>query len=347
MNIFSATICKWFNSSSNEQDSDSAYASGHTAEGGTPLWSHEKRARQQKIIGSVIPQDYYTKPLDRPPEGKIWQQTHDGSWLLVSLPTGTAEHKASSPVDLSNDKINESIVEHTVLSSDTIQGICLKYRITATILRRHNFFSGNNIQGLAVLRIPVNPNAPPIEIQINSNEAKLQRFKNATGETGREAKIYLDEAGWDVDRAIDFWKCDESWTARNTLEDKHLPSVDIEDVEDDDEQLPTIGKYCNSCPTKKNINQRRLSQLLHSSPQRKETPEIHSTKSDSSVTETVVTIPKAIIFPVECESADYVQISSAVKNISYYEDREDTLDGLELRLHQQRLEEMAQEPLVS
>ena len=39
---------------------------------------------------------------------------------------------------------NPSVLEHVVMPGDTIQGICLRYRVSAVELRRHNNFSGNN-----------------------------------------------------------------------------------------------------------------------------------------------------------------------------------------------------------
>jgi hypothetical protein len=38
--------------------------------------------------------------------------------------------------------INPSVLEHVVMPGDTIQGICLRYRVSAIELRRHNGFSG-------------------------------------------------------------------------------------------------------------------------------------------------------------------------------------------------------------
>ena len=35
-----------------------------------------------------------------------------------------------------------SVLEHVVMPNDTIQGICLRYRVSAVELRRHNGFSG-------------------------------------------------------------------------------------------------------------------------------------------------------------------------------------------------------------
>ena len=35
-----------------------------------------------------------------------------------------------------------SVLEHVVMPGDTIQGLCLRYRVSAVELRRHNNFSG-------------------------------------------------------------------------------------------------------------------------------------------------------------------------------------------------------------
>lgn len=50
-------------------------------------------------------------------------------------------------------------IEHIVLPTDTIQGICLAYKVSAMRLKKENGFSGNNLQlGPKILRVPVNTN---------------------------------------------------------------------------------------------------------------------------------------------------------------------------------------------
>jgi hypothetical protein len=48
----------------------------------------------------------------------------------------------NTPVDAKVNFTNPSVVEHVVLPGDTIQGLCLRYRVSAVELRRHNNFSG-------------------------------------------------------------------------------------------------------------------------------------------------------------------------------------------------------------
>ena len=58
------------------------------------------------------------------------------------------------------------LIEHIVLPSDTIQGICIQYKISATKLRQVNIFSGSSLK-LAPKRllIPV----PISKLKLNSS----------------------------------------------------------------------------------------------------------------------------------------------------------------------------------
>lgn len=96
------------------------------------------------------------------------------------------------------------------MPEDTLPGLCLRYSVTATDIRRMNIFSGSNIQFKKSLRIPIQSGAY-IEPQLDTVEVKVQKFKNATGESNKEAHLYLEEHNYDVDKAISAWKGDENW----------------------------------------------------------------------------------------------------------------------------------------
>jgi hypothetical protein len=104
-----------------------------------------------------------------------------------------------------------SVLEHVVLPNDTIQGICLRYRISAVDLRRYNLFSGNNFKFKKTLRIPIEPGAP-VMVQLNTPEVLQQVFQNITGESAIESRVYLDEHKWDLEAALAGWKADDTWT---------------------------------------------------------------------------------------------------------------------------------------
>lgn len=60
------------------------------------------------------------------------------------------------------------------------------------------------------MRIPIEHELP-VSIQLDTNEVKLQRFKNITHEDAIESSFYLDEHKWDLDNALTAWKEDKVW----------------------------------------------------------------------------------------------------------------------------------------
>ena len=160
--------------------------------------------RIQKIESNSPDLDSYGKPLPPPPVGTHWEKALDNSWSLV---------KTFESHEVPKTKVfsGPSVIEHTVMSSDTLQGICLRYRVSALDLRRYNLFSGNNIQCKKTLRIPLEPGIP-VEIQdFDSREIKSQIFRNETQETIIETNIYLEENNWDLKKALEAWKQDDNW----------------------------------------------------------------------------------------------------------------------------------------
>eukprot|EP01039_Chlorochromonas_danica_P006425 gene6425-7084_t len=166
-------------------------------EGGIYPW------KTQKIDCSSPSLDSYGKPLPPPPTGFVWERQADGSWIL-------SKHTDVSPGPNSITLTSPSVIEHVVMPEDTLQGLCLRYRVSAVDLRRANLFSGNNFHFKKTLRIPLVAGSI-IQPQLDSPEVKLQLFVNATGEGRVEARLYLEDHNWDVDKAIKAWKEDENW----------------------------------------------------------------------------------------------------------------------------------------
>lgn len=71
----------------------------------------------------------------------------------ISLPFKIQRTASSSTIDSSDNALGPSgkgvlgvdYVEHVVLPTDTLQGICLTYKINSTRLRQANHFSGNSL----------------------------------------------------------------------------------------------------------------------------------------------------------------------------------------------------------
>lgn len=165
------------------------------AEGGLLSW------KRQKIIqyGPVADYSMLRYALPPPPEGKIWYKNEvTKEWRLIddnqfkkeSSMQATGKERDYKENDfeakLSSlkavDTGEHDFFEHVILPSDTFQGICLTYRISATRLRQVNMFSGTNLKlAPEKLIIPVKKtlvNAGKVRMQDeDSAEFKIHSFK--------------------------------------------------------------------------------------------------------------------------------------------------------------------------
>lgn len=192
------------------------------------------RSWTRKIENNSPDLDDYGKPLPPPPPGFYWSRLEDGSWEILEF--------AKQPVN--NDFItveSSSIVEHVVLPDDTLQGLCLRYGVSAVALRQLNNFSGNAFRSRKVLRVPLEKGAT-IRPQEFSHTVLLQKFKNATSEPDMEAKFYLEENGWDLSRALADWSGDEKWIREEeAVRDIHLQEKTDEKDDESREDAPLLG----------------------------------------------------------------------------------------------------------
>jgi hypothetical protein len=159
------------------------------------------------------------KPL-KAPKGMHWTRVlaqHDDD-------TGTNEWKLE-PDDTDNDDTQEPtdslllVQQHSIQSTDTFVGICLKYKITPKDLRRANGgFSGTNL-GLAPnpLVIPHGKQKHGVVETTNSSTnkeptrpQKVRQLKNACSTHSRgssslsekEATCYLELNDWNLEQAL-------------------------------------------------------------------------------------------------------------------------------------------------
>lgn len=171
-----------------------------------------------------------------------------GSAIVVSFSgsyCGSAPsllYRSPSPSMLKNKFVltesnGEPYLNHVVLPTDTLQGLCLAYKISATRLRMENGFSGNSLQMAPKrLRIPT-CNAGGGETSSSSsssttNKGMMIRTQDQTSREYKlyafvadiptmelvEAKAYLDLSNWDLDEALRSAREDEGWSLKGDYE---------------------------------------------------------------------------------------------------------------------------------
>lgn len=206
------------------------------AEGGLLPWKKGKNPIDDHV--KYVDYDELSRPLPEPPKGYKWVKENDG-FLLFDINTGVLmthlpaanesqnEIKETSPSFAVDEKIAESVpsyIEHVVMPEDTLQGICLRYKIKAHVLKRHNNFSGDSFRMVSVLKIPMAEIRDSVIVpQARTQDVVLQVFRNTTGLGVVEAKLYLDDNDWDPARAHEAWEADNIWEQRQ-LKDAALPT---------------------------------------------------------------------------------------------------------------------------
>jgi hypothetical protein len=114
-------------------------------------------------------------------------------------------------------------VEHICLPTDTIQGICIAYKVSASQLRRANHFSGTLHSAPKKLLIPLSKQALRtgfIRVQAtDTKEYKLHYFQAEFPDiTATEAKGYLELADWELEDALKSAKEDREWESGDDVD---------------------------------------------------------------------------------------------------------------------------------
>ena len=142
--------------------------------------------------------------LPNPPAGQQWIRVNN-DWQLVSTPDD-ADAPAPAPEP-------SAPREHVVLPSDTLQGLCLRYKTTARKLKQANpalDLGNSSLRGVAVLRIPGSGPAQPVteEVQMASLRAAVPALSAA------EARFYLSVEP-SVEEAVARARADAAWERGN------------------------------------------------------------------------------------------------------------------------------------
>jgi LysM repeat protein len=144
-----------------------------------------------------------------------------GSAIVISINGsllsggGSASHflRCASPSLLKNKFVlteytgESSYLEHVVLPTDTLQGLCLAYKVSATQLRMVNKFSGNSLQmAPKKIKIPMNGVTKGMMIKTQDKTSKEFKLYAFVAEIPTmeliEAKAYLDLCNWDLDEGL-------------------------------------------------------------------------------------------------------------------------------------------------
>jgi hypothetical protein len=198
----------------------SEYSKETMAEGGIFPWKSNRDNTKYADYSDL------QKPLANPPIGYSWVRTEEGGpWELQN--EGTGEKMPYVPEELpplsQRQKPVEAVkvehlpdyIEHVVMPEDTLQGLCLRYKIKANLLRKCNGFIGDHFRTEKVLRIPTEQlrNTPGAVFlpQSRTGDVLIQLFKGETGLDTIEARLYLEDHEFDFDKALAAWKEDETW----------------------------------------------------------------------------------------------------------------------------------------
>lgn len=188
------------------------------AEGGILPWKNNRDNTAYADYSNL------QKPLKNPPLGFSWVRADDGQWELLNEATGEKISYIAEdlpPLNCRQQAVKATpvehlpdYIEHVVMPEDTLQGLCLRYKIKASLLRRVNGFTGDHFQTEKVLRIPTEqlrkiPGA--VFPQTRTNDVIVQLFRGETGLGSIEARLYLEDHEFDLEKSKAAWKEDEEW----------------------------------------------------------------------------------------------------------------------------------------
>lgn len=177
------------------------------------------RMQKLKVGAPSLSYDNINKAL-KCPKGKRWNyDALNKEWSMVdaekpptpSPPTVLASVVTDDKNGLGNTNNDGpapcAFMAHRIETSDTFQGICLRYKITPLELRRANGgFTGDNLHLCPnPLKIPrPEPTATVVEGAqgLSQNELVGILLRRCSGMSRSEAKAYLMLSDWDLNEAL-------------------------------------------------------------------------------------------------------------------------------------------------
>jgi LysM repeat protein len=188
------------------------------SEGGLLAWKVQKT-----VTAPTLKYNNLQKEL-KAPKGRQWVfDSTNREWSL--------ERVVPNPVVMANAAVQEDLVvdavvvkscpsspsadffpffEHLVQSTDTFQGICIRYKITPTELRQANDFTGSNLfLAPNPLKIPKTTlrsanmvNDDNVPHALTTDQVVTILLKNCPKLSKSEAKAYLELNDWDIAEAV-------------------------------------------------------------------------------------------------------------------------------------------------
>lgn len=201
------------------------------SDGGVYPWKRQS-------VSAIKIADYskLQNPLPEPPKGSAWfRDPTTREWKIVKIHEGEVQGIDPLALPADNRKIadktlldlpeDSDFLSHEVETSDTLQGICLKYHTTPTQLRQLNRFSGSNLAmapKFLVIPLKQSVTAQATKTPQQDKESKINSFLlafrfskgNHNKAIGRkEAVAYLEMNDFNLDEAIADAKDDFGWEA--------------------------------------------------------------------------------------------------------------------------------------
>jgi hypothetical protein len=166
--------------------------------------------------------DTAASALPPPPLGYDWKPLPNGEWELVLVSEESSlEEEEEQEREIASPRTGAFFV-HRIRPSDTLEGVCLKNRVTQRAVMKLNHLSSNRIQFLTELRIPLRPDqASPAAEEAVPQEAGagegdlIQSFAQETSLPLSGAKYYLQLSSYDYQEALREWRADEEWCRAN------------------------------------------------------------------------------------------------------------------------------------
>jgi len=134
------------------------------------------------------------------------------------------QQSVSEKVQTTPEDPDKLLIRHKVLTTDTLSGIAVRYNVSTEAIKLTNKMQTDQVFGYNELWIPYDSKNPTPIPQEESKEYEkrnlIRKFMKITDtDVEEEASYYLEEAGWDVDKAVEAYNGDAQWEDAKEKED--------------------------------------------------------------------------------------------------------------------------------